>query len=123
MIGFCLKCGSELVGKRRGAIFCETRCRVAYNQQLKRDSLAKDKVARRDEIHLAEMLLAGVNKLVLFMRLMDAGINQSHTERVKGTLLEWANTVKTDSILERIIEEQKRKTCLSVVDGAQEQEV
>jgi hypothetical protein len=120
MIGFCLKCESELVGKRRGAIFCETKCRVAYNQQLKRDSLSKEKAARKDEVHLAEMLLAGVDKLVLYMRLMDAGVNQSHIERVKGTLLEWANTVNTDSILERMTKKQKRKTCLNAANGTQE---
>jgi len=109
MIGFCLKCGNELVRKRQGAKFCETNCRVAYNQQLKRDDIIKNKAVVEDEAYLAEMLMEGVKTIDLYILMMDTKVSQTSLERVKCTVLEWARSVETSSIIKRISEEQKGK--------------
>ena len=106
MVGFCLKCRSELAGKRQGAKFCETKCRVAYNQQLKRDGIIRNKAANKDETYLAEMLVTGVEYINMYIDIVDAKVSQPVIERVKCTVLEWAKSVETNSILKRISEEQ-----------------
>ena len=109
MIGFCLKCGNELIEKRQGAKFCETNCRVAYNQQLKRDGVIRNKAVVEDEVYLAEMLMEGVKIVDLYILMVDTKVSQVSLERVKCTVLEWARSVGTSSIIKRILEEQEGK--------------
>jgi len=82
---------------------------VAYNQQLKRDGVIRNKVENKDEVHFAGKLVAGVKIIKLYIYLIDVGVSRMTLEKVKCSVLKWAKSVETDSILKRILEEQQGK--------------
>ena len=98
-----------MIRKRQGAKFCETKCRVAYNQQLKRDVVIRNEVVNKDEVDLAKMLTIGVETINLYILMIDAKISQTSLEMIKNKMCDWAKSVENSSIIKRISEEQEEK--------------